>query len=284
MPTISPEQLKAISQKVKDDVDAYSVVTLTGEHRDHLGASVIGQECHRAIWYGWRWVHFNIFDGRMLRLFERGQLEEQRFIKLLQGIGATIWEVDPQTGEQWRIYGCSGHFGGSGDSVGMLPYIPDEAILLEFKTHNTKSFVDLVNKGVKLSKPQHFSQMCKYGEFYKFKYALYCAVNKNDDDLWFELVELDWRLAHDLEMKAADIINAQTPPNRISDNPSYYTCKYCSFADVCHNGAKVEVNCRSCKNAVPIEDAKWRCERFNQVIPKEFIKKGCSEHVSINEV
>jgi hypothetical protein len=283
MNNLSPQRLKDISDKVKNAVDDYSVQSLTGEHRDHLGASVIGMECHRAIWYAWRWVKFEIFSGRMLRLFERGTLEEQRFIKLLRGIGTTVWEVNPATGKQFRIYGCSGHFGGSGDSVGILPQLPNEPVLLEFKTHNLKSFLYLINNGVKKAKPQHYSQMCKYGEYYKFKYGLYCAVNKNDDDLWFELVELDWRLAHDLENKAADIIQAKIPPNRISDQPSYFTCKYCNFADICHNNTPVEINCRSCKMCIPIENAEWKCIRYNQVIPPEFIKKGCQYHVSINE-
>ena len=124
--------------------------------------------------------------------------------------------------------------------------------------------------------------MCSYGAHYNFRYGLYVAINKNDDDLHFELVELDWKRAHDLSNKAQDIIEAKFPPPRISNNPLYYACKFCHLSEICHNNAPVEVNCRSCKCCVPVENGEWKCTRFNAIVPQEFIKKGCSYHVSIN--
>ncbi len=279
---LSPETRKAIALQLLTDIDAYCVKEFTDEHRSHLGASLIGKECAREIWYDFRWVKYQVFEARMLRLFNRGKMEEELFIKWLRGIGCQVWEVDPQTGKQFRIWGVNGHYGGSADSVGILPYLPDFPILLEFKTHNTKSFVNLVNKGLILSKPQHYSQMCSYGKHYNFRYGLYVAVNKNDDDLYPELVELDWKLAHDLSNKAQDIIESKFPPLRISDNPAYFTCKWCNKADICHADAPVEINCRSCKCAIPVEDAKWKCTRFNAIIPPDYIKRGCEYHVSVN--
>lgn len=280
--TLSPATRKAISEQLKNDIDAYSVKTLTDDHRKHLGASLIGKECAREAWYIFRWVKFAAFDGRMLRLFERGHREEKQFLELLRGIGCQVWEVDPETGKQFRIYGVHGHYGGSLDSGGILPYLPDLPILMEFKTHNMKSFTNLVNKGVILAKPQHFAQMCSYGKHYKFRYGLYVAVNKNDDDIWIELIELDWNLAHDLDNKAQDIIEATFPPPRISNNPAYYACKFCHLSGICHSNEPVEVNCRSCKCAVPVENGQWKCTRFDDIIPDSFIKTGCEYHVSVN--
>jgi hypothetical protein len=279
---LSAETRKSIGEQIKADIEAYSVKTLTDEHRNHLGASIIGKECAREAWYIFRWVKFQVFDGRMLRLFDRGKKEEANFVNLLRAIGCQVWEVDPITGKQFRIYGVKGHFGGSLDSGGLLPYLPDFPILMEFKTHNTKSFTNLVNKGLILSKPQHYSQMCSYGAHYKFRYGLYVAINKNDDDIWPELVELDWKRAHDLENKAQDIIESQFPPQRISDNPAYFACKWCFASEICHNNAPVEINCRSCKCALPVENGEWRCTRFDAIIPGEYIKKGCEFHVSVN--
>jgi hypothetical protein len=280
--TLSTTTRKALAEQIKADIDAYCVKEYTGEHRDHLGASTIGQECARKVWYDFRWVNFEIFDGRMLRLFERGKDEEAKFIKLLRGIGCQVWEVDPTTNKQFRIWGVNGHYGGSADSVGILPYFPDLPMLLEFKTHNTKSFVNLVNKGLLLSKDQHYKQMCSYGKHYNFRYGLYVAVNKNDDDIYPEIVELDWRLAHDITNHAQDIIEAKTPPPRIAENPSYWLCKFCSKSDICWDNAPVEINCRSCKNAVAVENAEWKCNKYQQIIPHDFIKQGCSAHESIN--
>lgn len=280
--TLSPETRKALAQRIKDDVDTYCVKKFTGEHRDHLGASVIGQDCARATWYGFRWVKFAVFSGRMLRLFNRGHREEERFVEWLRGIGCNVWEIDPETGKQYRIWGVQGHYGGSQDAAGMIPYFPDLPMLMEFKTHNNKSFTNLFNKGLKISKPQHYAQMCSYGRHYKFKYGLYCAVNKDDDDLHFEVVDLDWNHGNEMINKAQDIIQSQIPPHKISLSSVYFKCKMCPFIDICFNNEPVEINCRSCRYAVPIENAEWGCTKYNQIIPKDFIHKGCSEHISIN--
>ncbi|HEX8349957.1 MAG TPA: hypothetical protein VF598_08335, partial [Hymenobacter sp.] len=62
-----------------------------GGFRSHLGASVIGRECGRQIWYGWRWARKPKFQARMLRLFNRGHLEEARFIAALLAIGVQVY-------------------------------------------------------------------------------------------------------------------------------------------------------------------------------------------------
>lgn len=283
MQQLTEQARKDIVARIHELIEQYSCDKYPAENRNHLGASIVGDKCSRRSWYTFRWVKLEQHLGRMRRLFQRGHREEQIFIEILRGIGFTIWEVDPETNQQFRIYGCQGHFGGSGDSKGLIPGLPDIPILLEFKTHNTKSFTYLVEKKLFAAKPQHYAQMCLYGKGYQYKYGLYCAINKNDDDYYFELVELDWNYAIQLEKKAQDIISSQLPPARISDNPAYFECKYCDKADICHNGAAVEVNCRSCKSAVAIENAQWYCQTWKAIIPPAEILKGCSQHQSINQ-
>ena len=80
-----------------------------------MGASLIGHNCDRYIWLTWRWALKPEFKGRILRLFDTGKREESRLIEELRGIGATVWDVDPDSGDQWRVSACNGHFGGSLD-------------------------------------------------------------------------------------------------------------------------------------------------------------------------
>lgn len=123
----------------------------------------------------------------------------------------------------------------------------------------------------------HFSQMCGYGKDLEIRYGLYVAVNKNDDEIYFEFVELDWNKASELEKKAADIIYAKLPPPRINENPSYWKCKWCTdFKNICHDNASIEKNCRSCVFASPGEKAEWVCEKYGE-IPRGFLKQGCGE-------
>ena len=124
--------------------------------------------------------------------------------------------------------------------------------------------------------------MCGYAEKFRTKYGLYCAINKDNDEIYFEFLELDWNYAIQLENKAGDIITSKLPLPKISEQPSYFECKYCHFNAICHYNEPVEINCRSCKMAIPVEKGEWFCSRFNQIIPKDFLPKGCKEHVSIN--
>ena len=52
----------------------------TDPFRQHLGASLIGTECQRKLWYGFRFCSSPNFSGRLLRLFQTGFKEEARII------------------------------------------------------------------------------------------------------------------------------------------------------------------------------------------------------------
>lgn len=58
--------------------------------RNHLGASSIGNECLRALWYTFRWATRAKHKASLLRLFQRGHLEEDRFIGYLESIGVEV--------------------------------------------------------------------------------------------------------------------------------------------------------------------------------------------------
>lgn len=261
-------------------IDAYCVKEFTDDPRNHLGASIIGSDCAAYSWGIFRWLKQEPFDGRMLRLFNRGHNEESRFVRWLKGAGFTVYEAD-NDGKQFRIIGCKGHFGGSLDGVGKPPVIINEYLGLEFKTHNEKSFNDLVKKKVQRSKPKHYKQMCSYGRAYDLKLWLYCAVNKNDDELYFELVEVDYREADDLFRKAESIIFSQEQPQKIAQVETYQECRYCPQSGICFRKEKPDLNCRSCRNAFPVDDGQWLCKIHQAIIPADVIKVGCPSYGSI---
>jgi hypothetical protein len=226
----------ALASRIKADIDAACVrLYQETEPRTHLGASVVGQECTRRVWYGFRWFKRAVFEARMLRLFNRGHREEERFVAWAREAGFNIWEVDPETDKQFRVYACAGHFGGSLDGIAKLPYpeLNGMSFLTEFKTHNAKSFAKLQKLGVRGSKPQHFKQMCTYGKAYEFRYSIYFAVNKDTDDLHIEVVELDWSLGDDMTARGFDVINARVPPAKIAMRSDFWECKHCEFRRVC---------------------------------------------------
>lgn len=239
--------------------DAYAGAS-KNPYRNHMGASGIGNECARAVWYGWRWFTKPAFRGQTLRLFNRGHLEEARFIAMLLIIGVKVYQQDAN-GKQYTISHFGGHFGGSGDGIAVgIPDLPDDlACLLEFKTHGAKSFASLIKDGVKFSKPIHYTQMQVYMRKMGLTVALYGAVCKDTDELWFEIVHLDPLHADQFIDRATQLIQMPQPPRKLNDSPGYYLCKFCDHRPVCHLGVEPERNCRTCFYSRAREDGKWYC-------------------------
>ena len=289
----APGVAKALAKRILEEIDEYCVRTYDGGHRSHLGASLIGRECKRYLWYVFRWCLHEKTTGRQQRLFNRGHREEARFIEWLEGIGFKVWfenrdEGPNEKGEfpQYRISDVMGHFGGSLDGIAVLPerYGIAEPVLLEFKTNGTGAgFNKLADDGMPIAKPEHFAQTSTYGKKYNFRYCVYLNINKNDDSLHIEVVKLNHNLGEQMIMKAEQIIMSQTAPARLSDNPTFHKCGYCHMKDICHKGAVPEVNCRSCAFARPVENAEWFCEVHNGNIPKDFIAKACPSYKAITQ-
>tara|TARA_R110002020_G_scaffold44181_1_gene127712 strand:- start:25921 stop:26970 length:1050 start_codon:yes stop_codon:yes gene_type:complete len=249
--------------------------------RFHLGASIIKKECERELWYVFRWALMVLHSARLLRLFNRGQLEENRFNYWLKAAGFQVWDVDPDTNDQWRIEDVGGHFGGSLDGVVLgLPEAPDVAHVSEQKTHNDKSFKDVEKKGVLESKPAHYGQMQVYMHKMGLTHALYQAINKNNDDLYFERVAYDQPEAERLLKKAERIIVSDRPRERISTDASWYQCKFCDFHAICHGRKAPAANCRTCVHSTPLMDgnARWFCEKSERDLSPEDQKQACASH------
>lgn len=152
----------------------------------------------------------------MYRLFNRGHREEERFVEWLTGAGFTCRDIDPATGKQYVFSEVGGHYGGSTDGIVNHPDLfPGEDLISEYKTHNDKSFKTLVLQGVRKAMPKHYIQMSNYGAKWGIRLGVYCAVNKNDDDLYIEIVYLDWNVAEGMSEKARYLITSPAPPPRI---------------------------------------------------------------------
>lgn len=254
------------------------------EQRGYLGMSTMGNECDRALWYSFRWAHEpEKLDGRKLRLFETGHREEARMLDDLEAAGITVHRVDPATGEQWALAACGGHLRGHMDGHGEgFEEAPKTRHVLEFKTHNEKSFKALVKDGVRKSKPGHFAQMQLYMHFSGLTRAFYLAHNKNTDELHSERVEYDALYAFQQVARAERIIASAEPPPKLHDDPTAkmaFACGWCPSYDICHGGAFARRTCRTCLHATPV-DGGWNCERFHE-IDTAMQRKGCSLHLYI---
>lgn len=273
-----------IAQQIITDIDSAVVKNNPSKHRRHLGASEIGDECLRKLWFKFRWVKTIRFNGRMLRLFDRGHREEEVFIRLLRDAGWKIFEQDDVTGNQFRFEAFEGHFGGSLDGIGIPPEhlgLPAR-VLLEFKTANKNSTSKLMKDGVRQEKPRHWAQQHLYGAFYQLPVSVYISVNKDNDDLVCEVFDIELSVAEDMLFKAESVIYAQEMPPGISSDPTFWICRFCDYKKICHEKAEPERNCRSCRHAKPGPQAMWRCTAHENVeIPEDQIVKEqpCWENI-----
>jgi hypothetical protein len=256
--------------------------------RDHLGASQIGKECLRALWYGFRWWTPPKFPGRVLRLFERGNREEPWLVEDMRSTRMEVVTGDEQSAERRNeliakmveaghhvyfqearegekegqvVVRLTMHFGGSMDAlVNGVPLGGKKWHVWECKTAGAKPFRELAKKGVQVAKPEHYAQMQTYMLGTGLESALYIAVCKDNDEIHVERIAFDRKYAEGLVAKANSIVYSARPPVRISEDPSWYKCRFCDYREACHGDAEPEVNCRTCRSATVHEDGAWRCD------------------------
>jgi len=245
--------------------------------RPHMGCSLIGDPCERKLWLSFRWAVVERFDGRILRLFWRGQHEESFVLADLERIGV---KLKPSATQHRVDFGK--HVSGSLDGIILsgVPEAPKSAHVLEVKTHSAKSFSALKKDGVEKSKPLHFVQMQAYMHGTGIDRALYVAVNKDNDELHVERLHYQADVATYYIERAQRIALSDRMPPPLSTDPSWWECKWCAAHEFCHGSHLTnEVNCRTCCHATATADSKWTCARYdNAEIPLDAQRTGCEAH------
>lgn len=243
--------------------------------RPHLGASMLGHECDRWLWLSFRWAVEDNHEGRLLRLFRRGQREEEVMLADLELAGLTI--VDTQV-----AVSLGGHVAGTIDAIVTgVPEAPEKPHVAEFKTHNARSFANLLKEGVEKAKPMHYVQMQVYMHATGLDRALYLAVCKDDDRLYSERVRYDRLVAEEAVQRAKYITASDRLPDPMyGASAAYYVCKMCPGNFFCHTESMTnQVHCRTCAHFTARADGTSHCAVYDAEIPYEAQVEGCDSHV-----
>jgi len=248
--------------------------------RPYLGASMIGSECDRFLWLAFRWAFARpTFDGRILRLFNRGHREEPVFEQELQAIGCEV------EGTQHEETFAKGHGKAHCDGVVRgLVEAPKTWHVVDFKTMNDKSF----KKFLKCSSEEDFAEAYpRYFGQLQIEMALMgldrCAlfaVNKNDDSL--HMLRMRNVAGDHYVARAENTVEAEAPPCT-DRTPTDYRCRFCDASKICHGLACAEISCKTCCYSTPVDDGKWTCSLSGaaELVPNEFLQMGCTEHIFI---
>lgn len=265
----------------------YKLYETQERRRSYLGGSQIGVSCERALWLDYRWAGaVENHTGRLKRLFQTGHREEARILRELEKIGIEL--IPPTDGNsQHGFIAIMGHFRGHFDGIGKgFEEAPKAIHIIELKTHNEKSYKDVVSKGVKLSKPMHYAQMQIYMHYTGHHRAFYLAVNKNTDELYQERIAYDATEAMRLVAKAERIINSNFLPPKISDKKDWFECRWCKHWDFCHDDKSINLpsrNCRNCVSSTPAEGG-FHCNRLNTIRDVKEQDEGCGKHLYLPEL
>jgi hypothetical protein len=260
--------------------------------RSHLGASGIGDDCERKIWYSYRWHTERRHSGRLLRLFDRGKREELPLVNDIRKGGVEVLDVNPKTGRQWSFrHPEIPSFGGSMDGICRGWDEGDDWIGLEIKTASSQKFREFQRNGVRATSPTYYGQVQTYMHLSHIapvppcpplNMTLELVVNKDNDELYAEIIEYDPDIGDELSVKAQRIVDADRATDlvRISPTPDFWKCKFCDHK-LCHNEEiEVPVNCRTCKHSVQTTHT-WRCSIKKKRIPLWLARAGCDKHLPL---
>jgi hypothetical protein len=258
--------------------------------RPHLGMSKAGKECPRATWYGFRWATAPDFDAATLKRFEDGHRGEDLMAERLRLVdGLMLVTHDPDSGRQWSFSDHGGHFQGSIDGAVLgLIQAPKTWHLWEHKQVGEKALDELEKlkrtygekAALKRWRSVYYAQAVLYMHYAGLDRHYLTAASPGGRRVVSVRTEADETEAQRLIAQAKRIIDAQHPPEKISERPDWWQCRMCDHWSVCHGGQLPQANCRTCLHATPVENG-WHCARWDAPLSVEEQRQGCPAHLYI---
>ena len=199
------------------------------EKRTYIGASSIGSECMRQVWYGYNDYPSEPYTNRTIRIFETGKKLEGLVLGLLEDSGVTLTRI------YWDLFDEElPYFRGHVDAMWLWTARREPRAVIEVKTAKASMFNQFKNHGLRAWSPLYYSQVQAYMGMSGVHTAYVIVMNKDNCDLWDERVDFDPMFYEELKMRAVSIHAATTPPPKVSNSPGWYICKLCKYRKECH--------------------------------------------------
>ncbi len=197
--------------------------------RDYIGASSIGSDCLRQIWYEFKHDEATVVPNQLQRTWDIGKILEDFVIGLLVSAGIPI--IRPHADNNYLEFQESKmpFFKGHCDALILEP-----KRILEVKTAKDSSFILFVKHGLKKWNLRYYAQLQSYMGMSGIHEAYIIVLNKDNSEIMDELVYFDANFYGNLKLKAQVIHEAKSAPPRINGSPLWFQCKLCKFNKVCH--------------------------------------------------
>lgn len=209
--------------------------------RSYLGASRLGVACERALQFEFAQAPVDYgrdIQGRILRIFERGHVNEECMVGWLQDAGFDL-RTHKADGEQFGFSVADGRLQGHIDGVFVGgPEGFAYPALWENKCLGAKSWRDLEKNRLAISKPVYAAQVALYQAYLELHEhpAIFTAVNADTMEIYTELVPFDAALAQRMSDRAVKVITAteagELLPRAFADQ-THFECRMCAWQDRC---------------------------------------------------
>ena len=209
--------------------------------RQYLGASRLGVSCERALQYEFAQAPVDKgreVSGRILRIFERGHLNEESMVTWLCDAGFTLRTHDAND-QQFGFSAVGGRLQGHID--GVIVGGPDGftyPALWESKCLGVKAWRDLEKNGLAISKPVYAAQVAGYQAYMQLHEhpAIFTAVNADTMEIYAERVPFNAALSQRMSDRAVRVITAtdagELLPRAFLD-ATHFECKFCAWQERC---------------------------------------------------
>ena len=217
--------------------------TQESQKRDYLGASIVGHTCERHVQYQWLAVLGQVdrkeFPPRILRIFDRGNLYEERARAWLKQAGFLFGRT--KKGKAFTDF--EGQFKGHVDGVitGWKPQdIPcpvELPLLWEHKCLGSKSWKKLESDKLKNYSSTYYVQTQIYMHYLGLERCLFMATNSDTMEIYHELVPYKENEAQSARNRVARVLLATHEPcemlPRFTQDKAHYICRFCDFSGGC---------------------------------------------------
>ena len=209
-----PENKGDVSDIVVPLIDKALVAANKREpERNYLGASSLGEPCKRKLQYRYMKTEKDEgkdFDGKTLRIFQVGHNFEELGIAWLVQADFNVLTHDKQ-GRQFGFDTADGEIQGHVDGIITDgPVAWEYPFLWECKSANDKKFKEFQSKGVESANFIYYAQVLIYQAYMGLTAnpALFTVINKNTQEIYFEKVPFDAKVAQRVSDSAVNILKA----------------------------------------------------------------------------
>jgi hypothetical protein len=277
-----------------DAVSCAMIAEQKMRNRNYLGMSEIGEDCWRMLWYRFRHTAIEPLTLNSILAIDDGYRQEDIMADRLRKIPFVKLDTLAEDGHQFGYRFLGGHFAGhmDGKIIGILE-APKTMHVWENKAVNEKKFKELKNlimeHGEKQALEKWDSVYYAQAQIYMHAADLtrhYLTVQSPGGRAYTSCrTEVNQKIGISLIAKAENIIKADRPPQRMSDNRSFYKCNWCRMKEVCFDMKVPQVCCRTCAFSEPNTNDKtmsaaWKCHKKNY----DFTGTGttCEHHLFLN--